>query len=63
MGDQFPDLLKCAKDKDAKVKSYMTRSGDQVVWSPYFKEELEGPTNLAPKPSQRDAHPRKRGGH
>ena len=38
---KFPDLFKCALDKDAKVKSYMSRIGDNVVWSPILRTQLK----------------------
>ena len=38
---QFPDLFNCAMDKDAKVKSYMSRIGDKVVWSLILRRHLK----------------------
>ena len=40
LGAQFPDLLKCANDREAKVKSSMARIGGQVVWCPTLRRNL-----------------------
>ena len=41
LGAQFPNLFNCAMDKEAKVKSYMSRAGGQVVWSPTLRRNLK----------------------
>lgn len=41
LGTQFPDLFNCAKDKEAKVKAYMARISNQVVWSPTLRRNLK----------------------
>lgn len=36
----FPELYLCVRDQKAKVGDYMERVGDQVVWGPIFKINL-----------------------
>eukprot|EP00268_Persea_americana_P041154 TRINITY_DN40_c1_g1_i12.p1 TRINITY_DN40_c1_g1~~TRINITY_DN40_c1_g1_i12.p1 ORF type:complete len:212 (+),score=26.43 TRINITY_DN40_c1_g1_i12:1343-1978(+) len=38
---QFPDLFRCAQDKEATVSSYMSITGDQRVWCPIFRRNLK----------------------
>lgn len=40
---QFPYLLNCATamDKEALVKCYMSRVGDQLVWNPILRRNLK----------------------
>ena len=60
---QFPDMFKCTMDKDAKVKSYMSRIDDNVGWTvePHFKEVIKGSRgsliHLPPKSSKLCLHP------
>ena len=41
MSTQFPDLFRCAEDKEANDNSCMNRIGGQVVWCPAFRRSLK----------------------
>ena len=38
---QFPDMFRCAQDKEATISSYMSTIGGQVVWGPTFRRNLK----------------------
>ena len=38
---QFPDLFRCAQDKEATVSSHVSAIGGRVVWGPTFRRNLK----------------------
>ena len=34
---QFPDIFNCAMSKEASVQCYLSRFGEQKVWSPILR--------------------------
>ena len=40
LANQFPDLCSCVVDKNAKVKCYLSFSGEQKVWIPILRRNL-----------------------
>ena len=36
----FPDLFSCASNQEAKVIDYMERRGDNIIWGPIFRRNL-----------------------
>ena len=43
---QFPDLFRCAQDKDATVSFYISTIGGQMVWCPTFRGNLKNNEEL-----------------
>ena len=43
LASKFPSLFNCARDKQAKVDSYIDRSvtSGQITWSPTFRRNLK----------------------
>lgn len=37
---RFPRLFSCARDRDAKVVSYIVGNGEDVHWGPIFRRNL-----------------------
>eukprot|EP00268_Persea_americana_P054181 TRINITY_DN6183_c0_g1_i3.p1 TRINITY_DN6183_c0_g1~~TRINITY_DN6183_c0_g1_i3.p1 ORF type:complete len:183 (+),score=26.84 TRINITY_DN6183_c0_g1_i3:67-549(+) len=37
---QFLDLYRCARNKQAKVKDYMDRDAERILWGPIFRRDL-----------------------
>lgn len=40
LSSQFPNLFRCAQDVLVMVRDYYSKIGDQVVWAPMFRRNL-----------------------
>ena len=39
---QFPNVYRCARNPQAKVKDYVDRDADRNLWGPIFKRDSNG---------------------